>query len=318
MEAFERERDCNYSMQLQIIEIYNEQITDLMSADARGRRQLVIRDGSDGAGPEVAGAVKRAVQSASQTCAVITECMSRRTIGRTDMNCLSSRSHLVITFFVRCEPGTADATSASVTRLHICDLAGSERQPKTGAQGQRLREGCQINQSLSTLSSCISALADKSRHVPYRDSKLTRLLSDSLGGSALLLLLLTVSPAPEHANETLQTLRFGARAIGGLQGTVAPVRREREPDSAQLAALQERCWVAEASLARLQAAVTPVHQRGKHADWATGTALASSCVALLLYVVVEVVWAHVGWRLTDGHGAEEQAARSAAGGFGAV
>jgi kinesin family protein 3/17 len=98
-------------------------------------------------------------------------------------------------------------------KLHLVDLAGSERQSKTGAQGQRLKEAAKINLSLTALGNCIAALVDaKSSHIPYRDSKLTRLLQDSLGGNAKTLMVATVSPADDNYEESLSTLRYANRA----------------------------------------------------------------------------------------------------------
>ena len=100
-----------------------------------------------------------------------------------------------------------------VGRLNLVDLAGSERQSKTGATGDRLKEGCQINMSLSALGNVISALVDgKGKHIPYRDSKLTRLLQDSLGGNTKTLTVAAISPADYNYDETLSTLRYANRA----------------------------------------------------------------------------------------------------------
>ena len=126
------------------------------------------------------------------------------------MNAHSSRSHAIFTTTIECaEKGLDKQTMFRVGKLHLVDLAGSERQSKTGASGQRLKEATKINLSLSTLGNVISALVDgKSTHVPYRNSKLTRLLQDSLGGNSKTLMFANVGPADYNYDETISTLRL--------------------------------------------------------------------------------------------------------------
>ena len=137
-----------------------------------------------------------------------------RSVGATEMNARSSRSHSIFTITV--EASEKDSTGEDhirVGKLHLVDLAGSERQSKTGATGDRLKEATKINLSLSALGNVISTLVDgKSSHIPYRDSKLTRLLQDSLGGNSNTLMLATISPASYNFDETLSTLRYANRA----------------------------------------------------------------------------------------------------------
>ena len=137
-----------------------------------------------------------------------------RSVGATDMNARSSRSHSIFTVTVEAsDKNTAAEEHIRVGKLHLVDLAGSERQSKTGATGDRLKEATKINLSLSALGNVISALVDgKSSHIPYRDSKLTRLLQDSLGGNSNTLMVATVSPASYNFDETLSTLRYANRA----------------------------------------------------------------------------------------------------------
>merc|ERR1712223_556169 len=137
-----------------------------------------------------------------------------RSIGATQMNAHSSRSHSVFTITVESsEMDEQGETHIKVGKLHLVDLAGSERQSKTGATGQRLKEATKINLSLSTLGNVISALVDgKSSHVPYRNSKLTRLLQDSLGGNSKTLMFANIGPAEYNYDETLSTLRHANRA----------------------------------------------------------------------------------------------------------
>uniref|UniRef100_A0A914D502 Kinesin-like protein n=1 Tax=Acrobeloides nanus TaxID=290746 RepID=A0A914D502_9BILA len=133
---------------------------------------------------------------------------------RTNMNEHSSRSHAIFIVTVECcEIGPDGENHIRVGRLNLVDLAGSERQAKTGAIGERFKEATKINLSLSALGNVISALVDgKSSHVPYRDSKLTRLLQDSLGGNSKTVMVANIGPASYNFEETMSTLRYASRA----------------------------------------------------------------------------------------------------------
>lgn len=137
-----------------------------------------------------------------------------RSVGATLMNATSSRSHSIFTVTVEVsEIGPDKQEHIRSGKLNLVDLAGSERQTKTGATGDRLKEATKINLSLSALGNVISALVDgKSSHIPYRDSKLTRLLQDSLGGNAKTLMIATMSPASYNYEESLSSLRYANRA----------------------------------------------------------------------------------------------------------
>lgn len=130
------------------------------------------------------------------------------------MNKNSSRSHSIFTIYIEtAEANTAGDQSIKAGKLNLVDLAGSERQSKTHATGQRLKEATKINLSLSALGNVISALVEgKHSHVPYRDSKLTRLLQDSLGGNTKTVMIAAISPADYNFDETLTTLRYAQRA----------------------------------------------------------------------------------------------------------
>merc|ERR1719506_3142861 len=138
-----------------------------------------------------------------------------------------------------CDSGDDSGIAATVSKLSLIDLAGSERQKATGATGDRLKEGAQINLSLSALGNVINALTEpktagsKGRHVPYRDSKLTRLLQDSLGGNAFTVMICNVSPAEINAEETMSSLRFAERAKKVENSATV----NRDPKSARLAEL---------------------------------------------------------------------------------
>lgn len=134
-----------------------------------------------------------------------------RSIGVTNMNKQSSRSHSV--FILQVEQKNLSDYSSKTGKIYLVDLAGSERISKTGAEGQTLTEAQNINKSLTALGGVINALTDgKSSHVPYRDSKLTRLLQESLGGNSKTSLIITASPSIFNKDETISTLKFGSRA----------------------------------------------------------------------------------------------------------
>ena len=137
-----------------------------------------------------------------------------RHVGATNMNEHSSRSHSVFTITVESSEMGADGKAhIKVGKLNIVDLAGSERQSKTGATGERLKEATKINLSLSTLCHVISSLTDpKCTYIPYRDSKLTRILQDSLGGNTKTVMIANCGPADYNVDETISTLRYASRA----------------------------------------------------------------------------------------------------------
>jgi len=139
-----------------------------------------------------------------------------RSVGSTLMNQESSRSHSIFSITVETsteDPANPKKPKIRAGKLNLVDLAGSERQSKTGATGDRLKEATKINLSLSALGNCISALVDgRSAHIPYRDSKLTRLLQDSLGGNTKTVMFATVGPADYNYDETISTCRYANRA----------------------------------------------------------------------------------------------------------
>ena len=137
-----------------------------------------------------------------------------RHVRATAMNDSSSRSHSIFTITVESSSFGADGKShIKVGKLNIVDLAGSERQSKTGSTGEGLKEATKINLSLSTLCHVISSLTDpKCTYIPYRDSKLTRLLQDSLGGNTKTAMIANIGPADYNIDETLSTLRYASRA----------------------------------------------------------------------------------------------------------
>eukprot|EP00061_Rhincodon_typus_P012414 g38135.t1 len=171
-----------------------------------------------------------------------------RSVASTNMNEYSSRSHAIFVVTVECsELGLDGENHIRVGKLNLVDLAGSERQSKTGVQGERLKEATKINLSLSALGNVISALVDgKSTHIPYRDSKLTRLLEDSLGGNAKTIMVATIGPASCNYEESLITLRYANRT----KNIKNKPRINEDPKDALLREFQEEIARLKAQLER--------------------------------------------------------------------
>ncbi|XP_039207904.1 kinesin-like protein KIF13B isoform X4 [Crotalus tigris] len=214
----EESEEQSFKVEVSYMEIYNEKVRDLL--DPKGSRQsLKVREHSV-YGPYVDGLSKLAVANYKDIESLMSEGNKSRTVAATNMNEESSRSHAVFKIILThilydVKSGTS---GEKVGKLSLVDLAGSERATKTGAAGDRLKEGSNINKSLTTLGLVISALADqaagknKNKFVPYRDSVLTWLLKDSLGGNSKTAMVATVSPAADNYDETLSTLRYADRA----------------------------------------------------------------------------------------------------------
>lgn len=203
-----RENVMRYEVGVQMIEIYNEQVRDLLCMDGINKK-LEIRNNSQQNGLNVPDAKLLRVRSTEEVLELMIMGQKNRAVGATALNERSSRSHSVLTVHVK---GT-ELASGCVLRgcLHLVDLAGSERVEKSEATGDRLKEAQHINKSLSALGDVIAALAQRSPHVPYRNSKLTQLLQDSLGGQAKTLMFVHVSPESDSFGETMSTLKFAER-----------------------------------------------------------------------------------------------------------
>ncbi|XP_068609635.1 kinesin-like protein KIF3C [Brachionichthys hirsutus] len=205
--------DKQYLVRASYLEIYREEIRDLLDPKHGNARALELRESPESGVyvPDLTSCVCKSIKEIEEAMNIGNQA---RAVGATDMNEHSSRSHALFLITVECgQPGPDGRKHIRVGRLNLVDLAGSERQAKTGVQGERLKEAAKINLSLSALGNVISALADgRSSHVPYRDSKLTRLLQDSLGGNAKTVMVATLGPAPQHYDETLTTLRYANRA----------------------------------------------------------------------------------------------------------
>ncbi|XP_039802585.1 kinesin-like protein KIN-12F isoform X4 [Panicum virgatum] len=211
-EESRRDEKLKYSCKCSFLEIYNEQITDLLDPSSSNlqlrediRKEVYVENLTEFEVGCVSDIIKLLMQGSAN-----------RKVASTNMNRESSRSHSVFTCIIESRWEKDSASNLRFARLNLVDLAGSERQRTSGAEGERLKEAANINKSLSTLGLVIMNLVDlahgKQRHVPYRDSRLTFLLQDSLGGNSKTMIIANVSPSVCSANETLSTLKFAQRA----------------------------------------------------------------------------------------------------------
>ncbi|KAM0935133.1 putative minus-end-directed kinesin ATPase [Dioscorea sansibarensis] len=208
--AGERRETISYSISVSVLEVYNEQIRDLL-ATSPSSKKLEVRQAAEGF-HHIPGIVEAKVENIKEVWHVLQAGSNARAVGSNNVNEHSSRSHCMLCIMVRAK----NLMSGECTRskLWLVDLAGSERLAKTDVQGERLKEAQNINRSLSALGDVISALATKSSHVPYRNSKLTHLLQDSLGGDSKALMLVQISPSENDLGETLSSLNFASRVRG--------------------------------------------------------------------------------------------------------
>uniref|UniRef100_A0A673FZW1 Kinesin-like protein n=1 Tax=Sinocyclocheilus rhinocerous TaxID=307959 RepID=A0A673FZW1_9TELE len=206
-----RSQNQQYLVRASYLEIYQEEIRDLLTKDHS--KKLELKESAD-SGVYIKDLSSFVTKNVKEIEHVMNVGNQTRSVGFTNMNEHSSRSHAIFIITVECSQlGPDGQNHIRVGKLNLVDLAGSERQTKTGVQGERLKEATKINLSLSALGNVISALVDgRSSHVPYRDSKLTRLLQDSLGGNAKTIMVATLGPASYNYEETLTTLRYANRA----------------------------------------------------------------------------------------------------------
>ncbi|KAL2258028.1 hypothetical protein VTK26DRAFT_8805 [Humicola hyalothermophila] len=216
----EQDKNLRCTVEVSYLEIYNERVRDLLNPANKGN--LKVRE-HPSTGPYVEDLAKLVVGSFQEIEHLMDEGNKARTVAATNMNETSSRSHAVFTLMLtqkRFDPDTK-MEMEKAAKISLVDLAGSERATSTGATGARLKEGAEINRSLSTLGRVIAALADlstgkkkkgASAQVPYRDSVLTWLLKDSLGGNSMTAMIAAISPADINYDETLSTLRYADSA----------------------------------------------------------------------------------------------------------
>ncbi|XP_069468552.1 chromosome-associated kinesin KIF4A isoform X2 [Ambystoma mexicanum] len=225
-----------FVMNVSYLEIYNEEIIDLLSFGNKSSQINIREDPKEGI--KIVGLTERDVTTALETVSCLEQGNSCRTVASTAMNSQSSRSHAIFTLSIE-QTKSNEKNNSFRAKLHLVDLAGSERQKKTKAEGDRLKEGININRGLLCLGNVISALGEENKKggfVPYRNSKLTRLLQDSLGGNSHTLMIACVSPADSNMEETLNTLRYADRARQIKNKPVINI----DPQSAELQRLKQQ------------------------------------------------------------------------------
>ncbi|XP_021819053.1 kinesin-like protein KIN-5B [Prunus avium] len=212
-------QNADYSVKVTFLEIYNEEITDLLAPDdnprtAEDRQRKSISLMEDGKGCVIVrGLEEEAVYNVNEIYTVLERGSAKRRTADTLLNKRSSRSHSVFSITVHIKEATVgDEELIKCGKINLVDLAGSENISRSGAREGRAREAGEINKSLLTLGRVINALVEHSTHIPYRDSKLTRLLRDSLGGKTKTCIIATISPTAQCMEETLSTLDYACRA----------------------------------------------------------------------------------------------------------
>ncbi|CAF9916462.1 MAG: hypothetical protein GOMPHAMPRED_001014 [Gomphillus americanus] len=202
------------TVKISFIELYNEELRDLLASDDSTKLKLYEADQKKGQGATfVQGMEESYIRSAQEGVRLLQEGSHKRQVAATKCNDLSSRSHTVFTITVYTKrTGETDEDWVVSGKLNLVDLAGSENIQRSGAENKRAAEAGLINKSLLTLGRVINALVDKGPHIPYRESKLTRLLQDSLGGRTKTCIIATISPARSNLEETISTLDYAFRA----------------------------------------------------------------------------------------------------------
>ncbi|NXA05245.1 KIF4 protein, partial [Sapayoa aenigma] len=254
-EEKEQRQEWEFVLKVSYLEIYNEDILDLLCPSRERSSQISIREDPK-EGIKIVGLTERNVTCAQDTVSCLEQGNSSRTVGSTAMNSQSSRSHAIFTICID-QKKKNDKNCSFHSKLHLVDLAGSERQKKTKAEGDRLKEGININKGLLALGNVISALGDENKKggfVPYRDSKLTRLLQDSLGGNSHTLMIACVSPADSNLEETLNTLRYADRARKIKNKPIVNV----DPQAAELHHLKQQIQELQVLLLQAHGGTLPV------------------------------------------------------------
>ncbi|CAN7101866.1 unnamed protein product [Brassica rapa subsp. narinosa] len=258
-----------FQTHVSFIEIHKEEVQDLLDpstinksdtkvAHVPGKPPIQIRESSNGV-ITLAGSTEVSVSTLKEMSACLDQGSVTRATGSTNMNNQSSRSHAIFTISVeqmrKINNNTDSPENGSLkeeylcAKLHLVDLAGSERAKRTGSDGMRFKEGVHINKGLLALGNVISALGDEKKrkdgaHVPYRDSKLTRLLQDSLGGNSRTVMIACISPADINAEETLNTLKYANRARNIRNKPVV----NRDPVSSEMLKMRQQLEYLQAEL----------------------------------------------------------------------
>jgi len=203
---------CSVSVSGSIVELHNNHLVDLLSnvqsSHRRSGPKLEIRHGSDGT-VHVDNLIKESVVDAAQLMDLLHRGIAQRQVSANALSIESSRSHLIFSIEVECVNHVGETSRGKIL---LCDLAGSERLKKSEATGEQMKEAIEINKSLTALGDVIEAVVGKQSHVPYRNSKLTELMRDSLGGSAKTLMFVNCSPGTSSLHETAMALQVAGRA----------------------------------------------------------------------------------------------------------
>ncbi|OMO72976.1 hypothetical protein COLO4_27381 [Corchorus olitorius] len=262
--AKERHDTFTYNISVSVLEVYNEQIRDLLST-APSSKRLEIKQSAEGF-HHIPGIVEAKVDNIYEVWNVLQIGSNSRTVGSNNVNEHSSRSHCMLCIMVKSKNlMTGECTKS---KLWLVDLAGSERLAKTDAQGERLKEAQFINKSLSALGDVIYALATKSSHIPYRNSKLTHLLQDSLGGDSKTLMFVQISPSEQDVSETLSSLNFATRVRGVELG---PAKRQVDTSELQkmktmLEKARQESRSKDESLRKLEESLQNIESKAKGRD----------------------------------------------------
>ncbi|KAK8928191.1 Kinesin-4 [Platanthera zijinensis] len=246
-----------YEFSFSMLEVYNEKIRDLLAdtSDICGRK-LDIKQTAEGT-QEIPGLAEVQFCAIDEVWELLKSGGRQRSVGSTNANELSSRSHSLVRVTVKGENLLNGERRKSF--LWLVDLAGSERVGKIEAEGERLKESQFINKSLSSLGDVISALASKNSHIPYRNSKLTHLLQSSLGGDCKTLMFAQISPSLTDLGETLCTLNFASRVRGVEHG---PAKKQSDPiDSFKLKQMSEKLRIEEKEVSKLNQSLQLMHMR---------------------------------------------------------
>ncbi|XP_070390399.1 chromosome-associated kinesin KIF4-like isoform X2 [Dermacentor albipictus] len=235
-----------FLVRVSFLEIYKEDVFDLFSKN-QDRESLQIREDQNGV-IKIFNLTELNVTTPEETIRLLEVGSASRSTASTNMNARSSRSHAIFTLTVE-QQEKSSGGAVMVAKFHLVDLAGSERAGKTKAVGERLKEGIAINQGLLSLGNVISALCNGNSHVPYRNSKLTRLLQDSLGGNSHTVMIACVSPADSNLEETLNTLRYADRARKIKNKPIVNI----DPVQAEVALLRQQLQQARIELMRCRA-----------------------------------------------------------------
>jgi len=217
-----------YTVSVSYVEIYNELMFDLLSTTPTAEQSgaaISIQDDAKGE-IHVKGLSQNVCQNEEEALNYLFEGESNRTVSAHSLNRESSRSHCIYTIHVEQKSRTESTEKVVFSKLHLVDLAGSERTKKSGAEGLNLKEAMFINKSLSFLEQVVVSVCDRKRdHIPYRQSKLTNLLKNSIGGNCKTIMIANVWPEPEHLEETTSTLKFATRM---MKVTNEPVINEQQ------------------------------------------------------------------------------------------